>query len=297
MWYRNVGGVIDNDAIQESHSEILEPSSANDTSQTEVNRAGSPRNDASQCEVASQHESITPEISDTTDADVRKYQSDTVEGGVNRYESDSIDVNFDRYEGNVATVAGLNLNYGSPPDGTDTLFFDGSANIYDLPEGLDWFFDPPELDPLLNVDVQHMQAVPPCQALILSPVSINQQSSAHSSPPLNNSCWSTVQARLIENLDSLPPEILQSWFFYPSNLEKCYELYFDNYHHHFPILHRPTLLVTEAEPLLVASIITLGSTMATDDIVFSIGQKVHDLLRWIIFQVNTRPPCSYCVTN
>lgn len=264
MWYRNVGGVLNNIATGESTCEAVQQNSANDTCQTEEEQASSHENAESQCQhngYEYQHDLIPIETSNTVDDNANRYQSNT-------------------------TFAGLNFNYGSPPSGPDTLFFDGSANIYDLPEGLDWFFEDPQLDPLPGLDIQTIQPMSPHQSF-LPPVSVNHQPSVPILPPLDSASWSIVQARLTESLRGLAPDILQSCFFLPSNLARCYELYFQNYHEHFPILHRPTLLVTKAEPLLLASIITLGSTRIEDDVVFSIGQKIHDSLRWIIFQVNT----------
>lgn len=265
MWYRNVGGVVNNESSGEIHSEALEHNSENDMCQTQEEQALSPENDRSHCQdngYECQRDLIPVETSNTMDDSATTYQSNT-------------------------TFTGINFNYGSPPSGPDTLFFDGSANIYDLPEGLDWFFEVPQLDPLPSFDIQTMQPMSPHQSFIPSPVSINHQPSATFLPPLDSHSWSTVQARLIESLGGLAPDILQSCFFYPSNLARCYDLYFENYHDHFPILHRPTLLITVAEPLLIASIITLGSTRIEDDVVFSIGQKIHSSLRWMIFQVNT----------
>jgi hypothetical protein len=268
MWYRNVGGVVDAEA-QEIQTRTPEPSSLDDTVGSE----------SCQLQNDTPRDRVSYDI--RTNRDEFEHHSEVP---VPVEASDHVSVNSNTYDENVVT-GGPGFNYRSPPDGPDTLFFDGSANIYDLPEGLDWFFEVPQPDALTNMDIVTTDPIPSHHTLIPSPLSIDQQSASGLLPSLSDNTWPTVQARLIESLYSLPPDILQSCFFYPSNLTTCYELYFEKYHHHFPFLHRATLSVTEAEPLLIASIITLGSTMISDKAIYGIGHRIHDSLRWIIFQV------------
>lgn len=174
------------------------------------------------------------------------------------------------------------------PDDPETLFFDNSTNVWDLPDSLEWFFEAPIQDSVITaISDNHPSSMPapfPSFHDSLLPVS-ETLTLAPDTTVVTSNCWSTVQSRLIKSLFSLPPDLLQSEFFQPNNLAMCFNLYFENYHSHFPILHRPTLIAAAAEPLLIASIITLGSTLATDEAIYSLGQRIHDSLRWIIFQV------------
>ncbi|KAJ9268260.1 transcriptional regulator family: Fungal Specific TF [Paecilomyces variotii] len=108
-----------------------------------------------------------------------------------------------------------------------------------------------------------------------------------------SSSWITVRKNLLVALNTLTPDILTSSFFYPLNLCHFYDLYFLNYHPHFPILHPSTLDPATAPPLLIAAIVTLGSTLSDDDEHFRTSINIHDSLRYMVF--NTRdfgPPAS-----
>jgi hypothetical protein len=111
------------------------------------------------------------------------------------------------------------------------------------------------------------------------------------SMPTTENTWFTVQGKLLQALSSIQQD-LHPHFFAPANLATCFNLYFDNYNPHFPLIHRPSLILTEAEPLLLAVIITFGSTLSSDEMIYEIGQKIHSNLRWIIFQTGAfEPPC------
>lgn len=98
--------------------------------------------------------------------------------------------------------------------------------------------------------------------------------------------WSTVRSRVLSALCGLAPDVVESSFFAPANLAEFYELYFDHYDTHFPILHRPTLHPAEAPPLLMIAIVTLGATLSHDVNHFRIATRIHDGLRWIVFGVS-----------
>ena len=169
-------------------------------------------------------------------------------------------------------------------DVTDTLFFDVSATMEDLPDGLEWFFEMPQHGIVANDGLVGSATAP---LLHTEPVIFESplfsQNAALVSPPTANSAWSVVRPKLLMSLSALPPDVLESIFFHPCNLEFCFDLYFEKYHNHFPFLHRPTLSITESPPLLIIAIVTLGSTLATDETIFRIGQRIHDALRWIVF--------------
>lgn len=189
------------------------------------------------------------------------------------------------------TIPGAGFTYGSPPDDPETLFFDESANIWDLPDNLEWFFEAPNQNALAMTDPSLAFGLPSFLSPVANLPPFQESLGLPFSMPTTENCWFTVQSRLLQSLSSVQQD-LHPHFFNPGNLAMCYNLYFENYHPHFPIIHRPTLVVTEAEPLLLAAIITLGSTLSSDELIYEIGQKIHNNLRWIIFKTGKfEPPC------
>ncbi|KAL1983159.1 hypothetical protein VTN96DRAFT_409 [Rasamsonia emersonii] len=187
-------------------------------------------------------------------------------------------------------------------DHVASLFFDPSFNIPDPSLDFEWLFDNISAD--FNSANGGLPVVSPqssASAAGISPPSFPMQSphirspaSSHSS---SSSPWVAVRANLLTALNTLAPDILMSSFFYPSNLAHFYDLYFENYHPHFPILHKPTLDPMKAPPLLIAAIVTLGSTLSSDAAHFETSIKIHDSLRYIIFNTGDfEPPASlWCV--
>lgn len=177
-------------------------------------------------------------------------------------------------------------------DHVASLFFDPSFNIPDPSLDFEWLFDNISAD--FNSANGGLPVVSPqssASAAGISPPSFPMQSphirspaSSHSS---SSSPWVAVRANLLTALNTLAPDILMSSFFYPSNLAHFYDLYFENYHPHFPILHKPTLDPMKAPPLLIAAIVTLGSTLSSDAAHFETSIKIHDSLRYIIFNVSS----------
>jgi hypothetical protein len=104
--------------------------------------------------------------------------------------------------------------------------------------------------------------------------------------PENSSPWIAVSSILRSSLDGLSSDILNSQFFSPSNLVQFYDLYFNNYHPHFPFLHRPSLVPIEMPLLLLVAIIALGATLSGDPTNFEIAAKVHDDLRFRMCRVS-----------
>ena len=107
--------------------------------------------------------------------------------------------------------------------------------------------------------------------------------------------WSDYQSYLRHGLGELDMELLNSPFFDPENLIKFYELYFQHYHPHFPILHQPTLTLATTNPLLLGALLALGSTLIEDEALFALGQRVHDGLRLIIINVSTCASFQLCL--
>ena len=181
------------------------------------------------------------------------------------------------------------MMYNLTEENVASLFFDPSLNNPDPSLDFEWLFD--------NVSQEFN---PNDLPMIVSPES--SISATNISPPafpmhtphisyphpdqMSNAPWVTVQARLLDVLNNLPPDVLMSPFFYPPNLAHFYNLYFENYHPHFPILHKPTLDPLNASPLLITAIVTLGSTLSSDVAHFETAVKIHDSLRYIIFNVS-----------
>jgi hypothetical protein len=177
-------------------------------------------------------------------------------------------------------------------DNVAPLFFDPSFNFPDLPVDFEWLFDDMSTDFNFPGNGIALSAQSSMSATSASPPSFPvpapniPYASPSGFPSPSATPWATVQARVLEALESLSPDVLTSSFFYHSNLSQFYNLYFENYHPHFPILHKPTLDPTKAPPLLITAIVTLGSTLSNDADHFQTAVKIHDSLRYIIFNVS-----------
>jgi hypothetical protein len=180
-------------------------------------------------------------------------------------------------------------------DHVTSLFFDPSVSAPDPTLDFEWLFD--NLSAELNSAASGYMpstmspgssmsgtGISPPSFTVPSPAYIRSPAPSQSS---GNSPWVGVRSNLLTALNSLAPEILMSSFFYPTNLSHFWDLYFENYHPHFPIVHKPTLDPVKAAPLLVAAIVTLGSTLSKDVGHFEMSVKIHDSVRYIIFNVRT----------
>ena len=166
------------------------------------------------------------------------------------------------------------------------LFWDPSFNVPDPLLDFDWLFE--SIPSHFNPANESLEDISPSRTGIsdVSPPSLPRNNQS----PLDTDSssfapWGIAQARLLEALSTVPEALLSSSFFSPSNLSHFYDLYFHNYHPHFPILHRPTLDPATAPALLIAAIVTLGSTLSKEESHFQISTQIHDSLRYIIFTV------------
>lgn len=171
-----------------------------------------------------------------------------------------------------------------------SLFFDPSLNIPDPSLDFEWLFEDIStgFDPSADLPAM-VSPESSISASNISPPSFptNAPQMSSYSPTQPSAPWEVVQRRLLDAMNTLSPEIFMSTFFYPSNLSYFYDLYFGNYHPHFPIIHKPTLDPTKASPLLMAAILSLGSTLSSDVAHFETSVKIHDSLRYIIFNVRS----------
>ncbi|KAJ5998958.1 hypothetical protein N7451_006768 [Penicillium sp. IBT 35674x] len=174
-------------------------------------------------------------------------------------------------------------------------FWGDMVEVQTLRDDIDWLFEPLQDIPkssepgpsecdisLPNFDfptIWHAEAIPEDDI----------DETVHRSPA-DIAEWSLAHSSLLMALDQLGMNILQSPFFEVENLKMFHDLYFHHYHPHFPIFHRPTLIISEIEPLLLITLLTLGSTMAEDSNLYELGQSVHDSLRLIIISSGSFSP-------
>ncbi|KAL1848757.1 hypothetical protein Plec18170_007768 [Paecilomyces lecythidis] len=179
-----------------------------------------------------------------------------------------------------------------PEEQVTSLFFDPSLNVPDPSLDFEWLFDniSADINSIANGDFPAVspQSSISAEGISTSPFKIR---SPYVDPPASShtstsSPWATVRANLLMALNTLAQDILMSSFFYAPNLCKFYDLYFHNYHPHFPILHWPTMDPANSPPLLIAAIVTLGSTLSDDEEHFRTAISIHDSLRYIIFNVS-----------
>jgi hypothetical protein len=165
-------------------------------------------------------------------------------------------------------------------DKVNPLFFDASTDFQDMPNDLDWFFqDVMQKTPSACSVSEYDAVMEPAMFPYL-------QQESNSLSRYNSSPWVAASSILRPSLDDLPSDILGSQFFDPSHLAEFYDLYFNNYHPHFPFLHRPSLAPVEMPPLLLTAIVALGSTLSPDSFNFEISVKVHEYLRWKVLSVS-----------
>lgn len=153
-----------------------------------------------------------------------------------------------------------------------------------LTEDLDWLFGnlPGGNDFAEGIA---MDMVVPRDFSSNSPNSTNSQQS-YLDPPNTITPWYNVRTRIMSSLQSLPAEVLEESFFDPLNLKSFYDIYFNSYNPHFPILHQPSFAFQEASPLLLIAILTIGATLSPDPGHFETSEKIHQSLRWLIFSVS-----------
>lgn len=258
MWFRNSGGFVDSTPGPETSQQV---------------EGKSPESEISTAE--NEETSCAQEIDDHV-------QDDTAAEPIN---GNGLDVTLDQ-----SMDPRNDMMTGLAEENVTSLFFDPSLNIPDPSLDFEWLFDNVSTEFNANGDLPAM--VSPESSISgthISPPSFPMHNQGIASYPQNNQLpsapWVVVQGRLVEALSTLAPDILMSPFFYPTNLAHFYDLYFQNYHPHFPILHKPTLDPTSASPLLVAAIVTLGSTLSSDAAHFETAVNIHDSLRYIIFNV------------
>lgn len=79
-------------------------------------------------------------------------------------------------------------------------------------------------------------------------------------------------------------KLVDNEFFHPTTMKRLYNLYFEVFHDHFPILHKPTFLQKpqSVAPLLIVSMLTLGAFHDSAENYLT-AVELHQRLRWLIF--------------
>ncbi|KAJ5354363.1 uncharacterized protein N7496_012796 [Penicillium cataractarum] len=173
-------------------------------------------------------------------------------------------------------------------------FWAGIDQVPSLQDGLDWFFEPLEgISDLVNSPLPP-QFEPDVSIQIQLPTLHDSDSRLRGNPADGDEVglfldmnpgmhqdndWAFARSNMLDSLSQLDIQVLQSPFFEVDNLRMFLSLYFKHYHPHFPIIHQATFSVLACHPLLLIAILDLGSAMARDEMLFHLGQQVHNSLR------------------
>ncbi|KAJ5679945.1 Krueppel c2h2-type zinc finger protein [Penicillium macrosclerotiorum] len=268
MWYRNSGGVV-----RPANAQEISPVSRTETRSSDLESTPSA--------------STTEEVIDVIDKSVQSAGHLSLSRGA------APDANTSMGNG-PAMDSFHNAIDAAQEENVTSLFLDPSFSAPDPLLDFDWLFEnvPASFGATDEDGLTDMISPSRTSTSDMSPpyFPMNSQAIRFPLPPDPSSFapWALVQGRLFEALRTLPQAVLALPFFIPSNLSHFFELYFENYHPHFPILHRPTLDPTTAPALLIAAIVTLGSTLSNDVTHFETSIQIHDSLRYIIFNLMKR---------
>ena len=177
------------------------------------------------------------------------------------------------------------------------IFFDAFDDAQGLTEDLDWLFGNLPADPYYSggPSIEEINNT--------SSISPNSTMSAQASTDTPSNAvdpWFAIRANILSHLLGMQADLIEDPFFEPPNLKRFFDIYFTSYNPHFPILHQASFKVEDAPPLLLLAVVTLGATLDTEPSHFSVAEKIHDNLRWLIFSVShylasrflQRSPCT-----
>lgn len=305
MWFRNSGGFVA--ANNNSSSPPLQPMRSIHLEHAAMFTEREQEEDVrmSSAEMPSvkispyQETGLDAGVQDHRDHEVARLESAENPNNHLAYTQQMVPMEFHNPEAALHETDLNQMNYANAPYGEDqptSLFLDPSSSLPDPGLDFEWLFDnlsaemnsaggsvgvSSVISPHSNISATDIS--PPALP-VPSPASIRYPSSPQ---PMNNSPWVEVRNNLARALSTVDRGILESSFFYPNNLAGFWDLYFDNYHPHFPILHKHTLNPVKASPLMVAAIVTLGSTLSSDTYHWEVSTKIHDSLRYLIFGVSS----------
>ncbi|CAI7665908.1 unnamed protein product [Penicillium manginii] len=167
-------------------------------------------------------------------------------------------------------------------------FWAECAQVPTVQDGLDWFFEPlQDISDLIDPPLVEFETDLSTARDADNQVARNDTDGETLNLPMNinneqDNDWNFARSNILNSLNQLDIRVLTSSFFEVDNLKTFFDLYFKNYHPHFPIIHQATFSVITCHPLLLISILNLGSAMAMDETLFYLGQQVHHSLRLII---------------
>jgi hypothetical protein len=187
----------------------------------------------------------------------------------------------------------------SPPKDTElNSFWVTTSQITTDQDGLEWFFEPLQgISDLANYPVPQFEPQVAIQFQLPSPPHNSDHqatmNAAHGegfnllidTHADQDNDWTCARSNMLDSLSQLDMRVLQSPFFEVDSLKMFFDLFFKHYHPHFPIIHHATFSVVACHPLLLVAILNLGSAMASDEMLFHLGQQVHYSLRLTIFNV------------
>ncbi|OOQ83322.1 hypothetical protein PEBR_35100 [Penicillium brasilianum] len=175
-------------------------------------------------------------------------------------------------------------------------FWTGIDQVPSLQDGLDWFFEPmegnsdransplpPQFEPDVSIQIQ-LPTLHDSDSRSRGKIAdeevdifVDMNAGTH-----QDNDWAFARSNMLDSVSQLDMQVLQSPFFEIDNLKFFLSLYFKHYHPHFPIVHQATFSVLACHPLLLIAILDLGSAMAVDEMLFHMGQQVHNILRLTI---------------
>lgn len=132
----------------------------------------------------------------------------------------------------------------------------------------------PDIDPASIVDAElenfaHVQSLPIEKVQAIVQLAEEMQREPHHPP--------------FTNLNIPPQPVLDAWV----------QLYFEHFHPVFPVLHKPTFLLPEVDPLLVLCVAGIGAQFSNLRNARGFAQGIHELVRRrSSFQVSTRQSAS-----
>lgn len=118
----------------------------------------------------------------------------------------------------------------------------------------------------------------------------------------SGNCQTEIDDNILYKMIHYIPELENNPDFIISKIKWFLELYWSLYHCQYPILHKPSFSTYEAPPLLLLSLIMMGSSFAKKvtpppGLVFNdpskLAMTIAEPLRWLIFSCDkAKPPCK-----
>jgi hypothetical protein len=175
--------------------------------------------------------------------------------------------------------------FSSIPTFGGDAFMEASRSFSVANDLTNWLFDGPTLNNTTDAQCQYAGITPP------SPTSAFD----FPIPPVE-----MTETKMAELLSVLPPDLRNDPLFTCQNIIYAIQHYFVHYYPSYPVLHIPTFSASDTPPLLLWSIIALGSFFTTDDDFgrpfYEIMPRLVNTIRLTAFGVDEfHPPASLWV--